>query len=213
MSLPELILVSPCSQSFKPIGNLTEPSKVEYGQRWNVPILFPDTPNAATSHGWDRIDIIQERLRECQWLLFIGADAMIINQRIDPRSYFGDYDIGAAWDFNGYQGDIVFFRNCQEVHAVLDTVRERRMTDFDLPWLAGSEQGCLVRTLAGLPRYINALPTSELQHGGVRVKEHPKSINRHVSDYEPNDWIFHAANMNEADRIFYITAFQKQILR
>lgn len=211
---PDLIIVSPCSEAFRPIGKLTESSKRAFGERWNIPVIFPDYPRSAyEDHGWIRIDIMQEHLVKANWMLFLGADVILTNHRIDARYFIDkDSDIVVAFDENGLQSDVLFLRNCPEVHAMLNLVRERRSTDFDLPWLAGSEQGCMVRTLAGLPAYVNGLLCAELQKGGCRVKEAPKTINRYLNDFNWGDWCFHAAAMPMEERIKWLTAFGKQII-
>jgi len=209
-----LKLVSPCSASFREIGRLTEPSKIALSHRWNMQVAFPDYPHAETDHGWGRINIMQEQLRNCDWMLFMGADTMPINHRIDPRSFIPEEgDIAVAFDDNGLQSDVMFLRNCGIVHLLFDTVRERRKTDFDLPWLGGTEQGCLVRTLAGMPMYMNGLTASELQEFGARVVEAPKTINRYISDFQLGDWCFHACNMSMPERVRWLTAFNKQFLQ
>lgn len=206
-------ICSPCSKEFWPIGKLTVPSKVSYADRWGMQFHSPEYIQAAHDHGWGRIDFMQEHLHGVDWLWFMGADVMIVNQTVDCKIFLrDDADLIAAWDDNGLQSDSMFIRNCPKIHELFNEVRKRRETDFDLSWLAGTEQGCLVRTLAGLEAYENALPVERLQEFGVRVKQAPDEINRYPQNYRARDMVVHVCNMTTEERMRWLTAFNRQII-
>ncbi len=210
-----IAICTPCSQEFWTIGSLTLPSKAMYGHRWGIEVHSPDYPDAAHDHGWGRIKFMQNYLRDVDWLWFMGADVMIVNQTVNCAKFlFPDgAEIVVAFDENGLQSDSMFLRNCPRVFDLLAEVLRRKETDFHLPWLAGSEQGCLVRTLAGLEAYENALPVEKLQaFEGVTVRQAPGELNRYLNDYRAGDMIFHACNMPTEERIRYLTLFNKQII-
>lgn len=188
-------IVSPHSPSFKSVSDLTIPNKIEYAKRWGFDLHLPDYPDekANKDKGWGRIDFMQQYLHKTDWMLYLGADTIFMNFRIDARAWCIDhYEWLLAFDQNGIQTDVMFMKNTQNVHAVLDQARNRRKLDFSAPGLAGSDQGALVTVLSGREKYVNGMEAILLKNK-VKLTQASKVINRYIEDYLPGDFIYHAA--------------------
>lgn len=187
-------IVSPHSPSFRRVSAMTIPNKKEYADRWGISLETPDYPNEKifNDHGWGRIDFMQEYLQKYDWILFMGADALFMNFKIDARAFcIPHYELLAAWDWNGLQSDVMFIQNCRSVHKALDQVRARKEKDISKPGLAGSDQGALVTVLSGREEYENNCPASSMKRL-VKVSQLNKFVNRYDDEYLPGDFIYHA---------------------
>lgn len=209
-----LKIVSASSPSFRQVADITEPNKRAYAEKHGFQCVFPVYENP-DDHGYGRINIIQDNLTDCDWLLWMGADTIFTDFGTDARIFLRDhYDLICAFDNHGLQSDVMFIRNCQAIRNLLYAVLFRKEKDQDKPeFMAACEQGSMVCVLAGLEEYQDALPCSALNVSPVRVLEADKTINRYENDYRPGDFIYHTPGMPIEDKVRLLKAKAESILQ
>lgn len=210
------MLLSPASESFRPVAHLTEPNKRAYAANWGIPFSFPVHTRDPEAMPWERITLMQDALGILplgSWLLFMGADTVFTNPRLSAAEVFdGPGDLLFAVDENGLQSDVMMLRHCPAVMGWLERVLYYRGR-------ARCEQDAMSVALSGAlnyPMYRGWFHAREEANGGDREAAHsfllnrtdcvvrilPKrSINSTKADWMPGDFIFHAAGLAHADRI------------
>lgn len=214
-----IAILSPASASFRPVADLTEPNKRAYAAAWQLDCVFPVHTDDVEYLAWERIDFMIEALDKLtpgQWLLFMGADTIFTNGQVTATDFIGgDWDLAFAVDENGLQSDVLFIRKCP-------AVREWLLSVLALRGKARCEQDAMSVVLSGTLDYGDYRRIFDLQSeterdreflherllgkSEVRVKVWPKRrINSMPADWEPGDFIFHAAGLGEEDRIRELT--------
>lgn len=196
-----LKVISAASTSFRQVADLTEANKKEYCEAHSFEYVFPVYQDPA-DHGYGRIQIIEENLHGCDWMLWMGADTIFTNFRIDARQFIPDhYDLICAFDNHGLQSDVMFIRNCEVIRDMLRAVLERREIDQVKPeFMAACEQGSMVCVLSGREQYYDCLPAKECNATQVRVLEADRTINRYEDSWQPGDFVYHTPGMPIEDK-------------
>lgn len=119
--------------SFKEIGQLTLDSKVEYckihGYDFSNYNLHEGYPKEI---GWFKIDIIRERLKDYDWILYCEADAMICNYTIrleeilDINYNFIIAKNSISSDWNGINCGVFAVRNSEWSMNFLNKIHNKK---------------------------------------------------------------------------------------
>lgn len=196
----KLTIVSPCSPSFRAIGDITEPNKRAYAARWGFDVRFPVYEGAENDRGFGRLELMVRAIGEsyvpCEssYVLWMGADTIFTNFDLDARDFIaGLHGITAAWDEHGLQSDVMLMRCQFSVSRALTMAWNRKDRPATGDFMADSDQGSLVSVLSGQP-YRKNIPVEQCQLR-VRVAQTDKTINRYHSDWRPGDFIFHTPGM------------------
>ena len=120
---PTIALLTAASTAMRPLSLLTNPNKVEYCERWEIPYVFRHHPDHVDVY-WHRVDLWVETLPLCEWMFFMGADTLIMQLGVSPYTFVDDnFDLIIAKDINCINNDVFLMRNCPSSHAWLRRVR------------------------------------------------------------------------------------------
>lgn len=214
----KITLLSPASPELSKLAEITRPSKEEYAHHHRIRAEFPVYHGASSDHGFGRISFMDGYIRDCDWLVFMGADTMFTNMTIDMRSFCDpSYDLIAAWDGMGLQSDVMLLRNSDKMQMFLWQVLEMKHETIQREgFMQSSDQGALVRLLSGHREYnphARVIPVEECQVYGLRVRQAPQSLNSYLNTFRLGDIIFHAPGMPLDSKIRQMEIMRKQILR
>lgn len=116
--MTKIILLTSASQAYSCLADVTEPNKQEYCNRWGVE--YKRVSQEACYHGWQRPQLWLDNLMECDWMFWIGADAMITNMTIAPTRFTrGHHDFVFTNDIHGLQDDVFWLRRTQGTISML----------------------------------------------------------------------------------------------
>lgn len=198
-----LTIVSPCSPSFRAVGDLTEPNKLAYAKRWGLKTSFPDITPCENDRGFHRLKLIMEAIETGDLILWMGADTIFTNFNIDCLDYYcGPARICAAWDIHGLQSDVMFLNPAEDLHQVLSEAYERRNEPLTGNFMDDSDQAALVSVLSG-QKYRQNIPLNECQKR-ILIDKSNKNFNRYPSDWQPGDFIFHVPGMPLNMKVHYL---------
>lgn len=195
-----LTIVSPCSPSFRAVGDITEPNKIAYARKWGVEAHFPVYFGIGEDRGFGRLRFMLLHLLMARGpILFMGADTIFTNFDIAPDAYMLEGDITAAWDVHGLQSDVMYLRQELLTTNVLQDSLGRWHQGTIGNFMADSDQGSFVSVLSS-QTYRQNIPVEECQKRCV-VSKADKTINRYVSDWKAGDFIFHAAGVPIGEKV------------
>jgi hypothetical protein len=133
-------LLTQASNSFWTLMHYCAPNKLEYCLRWKLK-LYVDYVNKddVTSYGRQNAILDIFKHSDCDWVWFMGADTIIMNQTIDVRQYIDDnFNFIIAQDFNGLNNDSCFYKNTpQTIEFINRTIHHLSVQPND--WFAQTE--------------------------------------------------------------------------
>jgi hypothetical protein len=107
-------LVLQSSNSFWELMQYSAPNKLEYCLKWKLKFYmdYCNKDDVNDKSSYERQTVILDAFKRCDWVWFMGADTIIMNQTIDVRQYIDDnYDFIIAHDVNGLNNDSCFYKN------------------------------------------------------------------------------------------------------
>ena len=127
-----ITLLTTSSAEYWPILKLTAQNKLEYCLKHEIQLNIRKHSSYLNMQqmGIERQEFMIDALNECDWLFFMGADTLIMNQTIDARDIIkrhphNDFIIGK--DVNGINNDVFFIRNCAASFNFLRCVKEHNL--------------------------------------------------------------------------------------
>jgi hypothetical protein len=203
--MPEKIsLLTSATPEYWDLLKLTAPNKLEYCLRWGLQLSVRRHTKISDPWGEREVYMLQA-LTECDWLMFMGADTLIMNQAIDVRSFINDdYDFIIGVDIHGINNDVFFLRNTAESKAFLEKT---------LFW-----NGSIDTDQAAMSLVMN-------ETKGLRVKQvHQKLFNSYLyseytypdskgGDYSDGDFVLHLPGMSNARRIELVNQYLPKVIR
>ena len=106
----KITLLTLSSEEFWFINQLSAPNKLEYCLRWQIQFAMRKVP--LSNPWWVKGEHILSLLDDCDWLWFMGADTLIMNQTISVERFLDEqYDFIIGKDYNGINNDVCFFKN------------------------------------------------------------------------------------------------------
>lgn len=141
--MSRLRLFSAASDEFRPLANVTEPTKTAYAQRWGHEAVFE--VHSPERISWQRVDFWRKHLPGSGFLWATGADVAITNVEIDVFQTIidDDHDIFICIDGNGLQADSFILRECSDSLRFLADVAA-------LEGIAAHEQDAATFVMAGV---------------------------------------------------------------
>jgi hypothetical protein len=107
--MTKIVLLTSASQAYSCLADVTEPNKQEYCTRWGL--KYKRVSQEAVYHGWQRPRLWLDTLMTCDWMFWIGADAMITNMKTSPQKFTrGKHDFVFTTDIHGLQDDVFWLR-------------------------------------------------------------------------------------------------------
>lgn len=144
------ILLTPVSAEYEALAELTDPGKIEWCNRWGWEYV-----KAKGFYGWwDRPQLWRDTLGGCDWMFFMGCDALVTNPTIPPIL---SHELTIAVEAAGINDDVFFIQRNPATLAFLDDLCN--WPDKSVI----SEQDAMELLLCGLPSI------SKLEHT-LRVK-------------------------------------------
>lgn len=121
-------LLTAASKDYWDVLKLSAPNKLEYCLKWNIELTIREHFNKDIKH--ERTYFMQNALKECDWLWFMGSDTLIMNHTIDVRQYLdNDVNFIIGKDINGINNDVFFLKNTPSSREFLDNVQKYNKTE------------------------------------------------------------------------------------
>lgn len=123
----KVLLLAMNSPGYAELAAITDATKDSYARRWGYDSEFiVDATLGGPRGAWRRVELWQEALAKCRWMLFTGTDAAITNPKISLVDRFHLEDTTADFivsaDGNGLQSDSWIMRSCDRTRRFLDRV-------------------------------------------------------------------------------------------
>lgn len=151
---------------------------------------------------WQKIPILQSYLREGfhEWLMWIDADALIMNQKITIETLIGltppDTQLIACRDYEsmGINAGVLLLKNCEDSLKFLDAVESKKDQFINHRY---PEQDAMGDSL-------HLLKVSYLPHW---------SLNSFWLSWVPGDFVAHHAGGSVEDKVKGLTPFLDKVIR
>lgn len=106
----KITLLTASTPAYWDIMQKSAPNKLEYCLRWKIQLAMK--VHVTMSPWGEREQYMLQSLEECDWLWFMGADTLIMNQTLDVRNFLNnDFDFIIGKDIMGINNDVFFLRN------------------------------------------------------------------------------------------------------
>lgn len=205
-----MTILTSCSEAWSELHDLTILSKKEYCEKWNFDLIDHRHNINCSERGWwwSRAVLWLEELKKIRpndYLLFMGADTLIMNMNINLLELVYDYDCVIGLDVNGINCDIVSFCHTPDTIKLLERVLElngREQNEQDALHRALGEKLCDVKILP--QRYLNSYIYE------CYKKNHP---NDKGGTYESGDFILHFPGLSYEDKLLLTRQYLPKIIR
>ena len=107
-------IMTTCSDAYWGLMDIAGMNKAEYAIRHKYQLIFLKNEMNNALNYQERLMQILGHLRDCNWLLFMGADTCITNHTIkieDIIEKYRDSDVIIGEDVNGINNDVMFIKN------------------------------------------------------------------------------------------------------
>lgn len=199
----KITLLTIASPEYWDMMNITAPSKFQYCLKNNIQFEMRQHSSLMKTIHDERIHFSLSTLRKCDWLWFMGADTLIMNQKIDVNNFLDpEYDFIIGEDINGINNDVFFLKN---------TLKSKLF---------------LTRTLMNNPQYENEQESmkSILITSTLKTKiVHQKQFNSYLYDeysysddkggsYSEGDFILQVPGLPKERKMQLLNEYSKKIL-
>lgn len=107
----KITLLTAASENYWPLLQYTATNKLEYCLKHGVEFHM-EKHNNTNELKHERQEMMWNTLTNTDWLWFMGADTLIMNQTIDVRQFIHTkYDLIISEDINGLNNDVFFLKN------------------------------------------------------------------------------------------------------
>jgi hypothetical protein len=143
-------LISACSPAYKPLADITEPTKKAYAEQWGY--QYESHIDPIYANPWNRPVYWKKRLEDVgvgNYIFFTGTDAAITNPNIPLEDILGDEvwpDLFFSVDHNGLQSDSFIMRSSERSLQLMAKV-------IALQAVCANEQDALQVALSGYKNY------------------------------------------------------------
>ena len=197
-------IVSMCTRNILPYAQYTITLNRAYSEKHDIPLFYYMDVLETTRHPvWSKLLALRNHVMDFDWLLWIDADAAIVNHEktIEPLVDGVDKMILIGKDINGWNAGVFILKGGQESKDWLEFVF--RQTQFIKSKY--KEQDAMSWSFT-LPQYQD------------RVMEiNRKLINaywtqKHVDYYTDGDFILHTPGTSDTDRIAIFKPFVDKLM-
>ena len=194
----EITLFTLSTNEFWFLNKLTAPNKMEYCVRWGLQMSMR---KLAYPYPWGlKGEYILNTLNECDWLWFMGADTLIMNQTIDVKTLIDDqYDFIIGKDVNGINNDVFFLKNSVASREFMKAVVDQRLI---LP----DDQHAMKSFMGVIPNFKYNIVSQKLFNAYLYSTEpaYASYPGVHEGDFKPGDFVLHFPGMDNIRRQFLI---------
>jgi hypothetical protein len=121
-------IVTAASEEYFPLADITGKRKAEYAAKRNWRYRICGHKKEGMEIMWERPEIWSREVRECDWMLFMGADVGITNLKREIKHFLdleADLILTVAPD-GGIENDGFIARNCLAVRRFFDSIPDLR---------------------------------------------------------------------------------------
>jgi hypothetical protein len=187
-----IAILSLYTQAHAPLNAITEPTKRQYAERWGHTFINHfGTLDESRPPAFSKIRLIQQHLKDFDWVYWIDADAAIMNPDIPLKTFLRDYDLVIAQEpkkshYGDYQFNTgsFFLRNSPWSHQFLESTYEQDQFLDHIYW----DQAAMRHVLESDPDSCR----------NVYIETNPKAFNSFAINYSKGDFVFHAVHFSTA---------------
>ncbi len=200
----KITLLTSASEYYLSILKHSAPNKMEYCLKWNINLSIKRHEKNCNLN-IDRNQIMRDSIQGSDWLWFMGADTLIMNQNIDVRSLLDeDYDLIIAEDVNGLNNDVFFLKNNQNGNEFLNR------TLLNIP-LCAHDQDAMVKSISELP-HLKVKVCQQRQFNSYLYSEY-----RYPSDkggsFQLGDFILHFPGIPNPRRNVLMPEYLNKVIK
>jgi hypothetical protein len=195
----EIAILTLASDVFWDLFHLSAPNKLEYCLKWKVDLIMGYMHTATQGNTLDhqRQRAILDAFKRYDWVWFLGADTLIMNQTIDVRQFLDpNADFIIAQDPNGLNNDSCFYRKCDEtIEFINRTIKHLETEPHDWYAQSAAKRDMPNFKLKIVPQKLfNCYPFST----EVAFSGYPKDLE---GDYKDGDFVLHLPSISNDRRI------------
>ena len=212
----KITLLQAASNGYRCLLDLTGANQAEYCQRHEVRYESPSYGDVP-AYG-DRERFMLNYIEDCDWLWFMGADALVTNHTVDIRQFIEDVDFIIAWDWGYINNDVMLIRNCAAAKSMLKAVMEgnypndqegmgsiicppQAVKSGSVIWSAGELRCKMIHQKNSTPSGFNAYPYKRL---GCNVPD---------GEWSKGDFIMHLPSVGNEIRLKIMRDTLSEIVR
>lgn len=203
-----MTIVTAASDEYNPMRLVTLPSKQEYAKLWGCK-LIDHRVSLRDDPAWHRPYLWKSALETVapgDYIWFLGADAMIMNQSKNWRALVGNSNMVIGMDVGGINTDSFFLCHSVFSLAMLDRTIELRGQERNEQEAMNRALGEMICDVTIKPqRYLNSYSYSVLMN---------RSADK-GGDYRDGDFVFHApaAGLTFEIRLNFLRQMATKIIR
>lgn len=203
-----MTIVTAASDSYNPMRLVTLPSKQEYASKWGCD-LIDHRVSLQDDLAWHRPYLWKAALESVSpgdYIWFLGADAMIMNQTKNWRALVGTSNMVIGLDVNGINSDSFFLCHSVFSLAMLDRTIELRGQERNEQEAMNRALGEMICDVTIKPqRYLNSYSYSVLMN-----RSEDKG-----GDYQSGDFVLHcpAGGLTFDARLKFLSQMATKIIR
>lgn len=192
----KITLLTQASKEYWQILELSAPNKLQYCLRHGIQFNIRKHVESIKST-WSVINereyFMRDALKTCDWLWFMGADTLIMDQKIDVRKFLDeDYDVIIGKDVYMINNDSFFIKNSAGGNYFIEKTLEYNKTEQ-------TDQHSMEKVIATSPDLkVKIVHNREFNSYFDGVHDNPED--RSVS-YQPGDFVLHFTGMGNERRI------------
>lgn len=204
-----ITLLTASSEDFWFLNQLSAPNKLEYCLRWQHQIVIRKIiPNP---WGWKPL-IVKDLLNEIHdndWIWFMGADTLIMNQTIDVRRFIDEqYDFIIGRDYNGINNDVFFLKKTVASINFIDEI-------IKLISVCNSDQEAMIQLMNKIPDLKSCIVSQKLFNAYLYDTE--PAYASYPRGYEGNfahgDFVLHFPGMDNIRRQQLLQMYLPHVIR
>lgn len=101
-----LSIVTYYNDACLPYAQLSDISKMKYSSKWGYPYYVHTQPFTDREPHWNKFPAVLQHFQDSDYIMWMDADAFIVNQDFDVGTLFGDKDIYMSKDCHGWNNGV-----------------------------------------------------------------------------------------------------------
>ncbi len=200
----KLTLLTQTTEQYWSLMALTAPNKLEYCLRHKVAFQC-DKLMTFTYENWAERNVsMLNTLRNTDWLMFMGADTLIMNHTInvhDMLKQYQEHEFVIAEDINGINNDVFFLQNTNNSIKFLETIIDEYGT-------SKNDQDAMKKHLSMVSHIIE--PQRKFNSYLYSQYNYPDDKG---GSYQPGDFILHLPGLNNLKRSTIIQQYLPSVIK
>jgi len=194
-------ILSITNESYWPVSDITRHVNVEYASSHDYVFnmsIHPPAPWAETV--WGKITYLKKRLSEFDWVMWIDADAMVMNHRIKIEDLIAkcspEANLIISSDLHGLNAGVFIIRNCLWSKVLLSAVEDKKDDYLSHKYPEQEAMDSVISEIGNKER-VAYLPQWLL--------------NQFWLQWIPGDFIIHHAGGSVEDKVKGLTPFLEKV--